>query len=234
MRRLTLTGRELEGFDPGLPAASVRLLLPQPGSGAPVIPTWDGNEFLHADGARPAIRTLTPLRFDAEQLELDVEVVLHGDGPLSSWAAAAGPGDHVAVAGTGRGYEIDPSAPAFLLAGDESALPAMTMLVAELPAPAEVHAIVELGDPRAEVDLPHHPHLSVDWRVADRGGRPGDELVAAVTGRAIDADTRVWVAGEAASVHRIRRHLFDQLGLPRSRVVVRGYWKHGRRSDGGE
>ncbi|MFV1991259.1 MAG: siderophore-interacting protein, partial [Acidimicrobiales bacterium] len=33
MTRVTLGGHELEGFDRGLPAASVRLLLPEPESG---------------------------------------------------------------------------------------------------------------------------------------------------------------------------------------------------------
>jgi NADPH-dependent ferric siderophore reductase len=42
----------------------------------------------------------------------------------------------------------------------------------------------------------------------------------------------VWVAGEAAAVQRIRRHLFEDRGLPRSQASVRGYWKHGRRGNG--
>ena len=38
----------------------------------------------------------------------------------------------------------------------------------------------------------------------------------------------VWVAGEAAGVQRIRRHLFEERGLTRAQATVRGYWKHGR------
>src|SRR3954468_11783153 len=72
--RITLAGAELEGFDLGLPAASVRLLVPPVGSTPPdaiPLPEWNGNEFLAADGSRPAIRTLTPVRFDPDALELD-------------------------------------------------------------------------------------------------------------------------------------------------------------------
>jgi NADPH-dependent ferric siderophore reductase len=43
----------------------------------------------------------------------------------------------------------------------------------------------------------------------------------------------VWVAGEAAAVQRIRRHLFDERRIPRSQTSVRGYWKHGRAGDDG-
>jgi NADPH-dependent ferric siderophore reductase len=38
----------------------------------------------------------------------------------------------------------------------------------------------------------------------------------------------VWAAGEAAAMQRLRRHLFDERGVPRSAAVVRGYWKRGR------
>jgi NADPH-dependent ferric siderophore reductase len=32
-------------------------------------------------------------------------------------------------------------------------------------------------------------------------------------------------------VQRIRRHLFEDRGLPRLHAWVRGYWKHGRSGD---
>jgi len=58
LTRVTLAGDELAGFTVTEPAASVRLLLPEPGG--LVIPEWNGNEFLFGDGRRPRIRTLTP------------------------------------------------------------------------------------------------------------------------------------------------------------------------------
>lgn len=231
LRRLTLAGDELDGFALDLPAASVRLLLPPAGSDEVVLPTWNGNEFLFDDGRRPVIRTLTPLRFDPRTHELDVEVVRHGHGPLSAWAADARPGDRAAISGPGRGYEVDALAPSYLLAGDESALPAITQLVPLLPASAEVLVVVEVADPGSRIDLPAHPRLQQRWLDSRPDGRIGDALVEAVLAAELDPEVRVWAAGEAAAVQRIRRHLFDEVGLSRSRAVVRGYWKHGR---GGE
>ena len=235
---VTLTGAELEGFDIGLPAASVRLLVPppvvpgdEPPPGPVVLPEWNGNEFLAADGSRPAIRTLTPVRFDADALELDVEIVLHGAGPLSTWAASARPGAHLAVAGTGRGYTVDPDGLDVLLAGDESAVPAIGLLLGALPPEAAVRVIVEVADLVARVELPAHPGLTEQWIVATPEAPPGDALVAAVVAAELGPDVRVWAAGEAAAVWRIRKHLFDAVGLPRSRAVVRGYWKVGRGGD---
>ena len=91
MVRITLAGPELEGFDPGLPAASVRLFLPGclhgslPGdSTGVVLPTWRGNEFLLEDGSRPIIRTLTPLRFEPGGLPRGVVSDLEARGHTMS------------------------------------------------------------------------------------------------------------------------------------------------------
>lgn len=232
--RVTLGGPDLEGLDPGLPGASVRLLLPRPGAHGPAPVTWNGNEFLEADGRRPPIRTLTPLGVDAEALTLDVEVVLHGDAPLSRWAEGAVPGDAVAVSGTGRGYTVDPGAGRFLVAGDESAVPAISTVLPALPADAHVDVVVEHRAGTEVVELPDHPGATIRWVPRPEGAAPGDALVPAVEATTVPPDTRVWAAGEAAAVQRIRRHLVEVVGLPRSQAVVRGYWKHGRAGAGDE
>lgn len=230
MVRVTLAGPELEGFTTALPAASVRLLLPTPGAEL-VLPSWNGNEFLLADGRRPIIRTFTPLRFEPLALELELEIVVHGHGVASDWAEAAEVGAPAAVSGPGRGYTLDAEAPAFVLAGDETAIPAMTQLLEALPPDKPVQVCIEVADPAARLPLPDHPAASVEWLDLPEGSPPGDALVAAVRDLDIAGGARVWVAGEAAAVQRIRRHLFDQRGLPRPQTSLRGYWKHGRSGD---
>jgi NADPH-dependent ferric siderophore reductase len=225
---VTLAGPGLEGFALTLPAASVRMLLPSPGSSELVVPTWNGNEFLLPDGSRPTIRTLTPRRVDAHALELDVEIVVHGNGAACEWATAAAPGAPVAVSGPGRGYTIEPSAPGFVLAGDETAIPAISQLLEQLPreAPVEVH--VEVSRPDARLALPRHPNVTVHWYDLAGGAPPGDTIVDAMRSATIDAGARVWAAGEAAAMQRIRRNLFAERGMARAQAVVRGYWKLGR------
>jgi NADPH-dependent ferric siderophore reductase len=227
--RVSLGGPELEGFDPGLPAASVRLLLPR--GDELEIPEWTGNLFVYADGTRATMRTLTPLRFDPDQLQLDVEIILHGDGPLSEWAAAAVPKAATAVSGPGRGYTIDPAMRTYVLAGDESALPAISTLLPALPPDASVTVLAEVAHTDAQVDLPSHPGADVHWHVRAADATPGDALVAAVRETEISPEARVWAAGEAASMQRIRKHLADDRDHPRAQCTVRGYWKHGRAGD---
>jgi len=229
MVRVTFTGPDLEGLTVEQPAASVRLLLPSPGAQELVIPSWNGNEFLLPDGRRPTIRTFTPRRVDPEALEL--EIVIHAGGVASEWAEAAEPGDPAAISGPGRGCAIDRDAPAFLLAGDETAIPASSQLLATLPAETPVQVHIEVAHPVAPLALPDHPRATVEWCDLPPGASPGDALVAAVRGADLAPGTRVWMAGEAAAVQRIRDHLFEDRGLPRAHASVRGYWKHGRSGD---
>ena len=84
--------------------------------------------------------------------ELDIDIVLHPSGTAASWATDLAVGTEVAVSGPGRGYEADPDAEAFLLIGDESAIPAICQLLETLPdVPIVVH--IEIVDPAAREDL---------------------------------------------------------------------------------
>ena len=205
---------EVEGFTVEQPAASVRLLLPSPGTDELVVPAWNGNEFLLPDGRRPILRTFTPRRADGTTL--DVDIVLHGSGVASQWAASAQPGARAAVSGPGRGYEVDPDAPAFLLGGDETAIPAISQLLDVLPPTTPRQVLIEAPpDARQPLDA-----TWLDTALAD-----------AVRDVDIAPGTRIWMAGEAAEVQRIRKHLFNERGIPRRDASVRGYWKRGRSGD---
>ncbi len=231
MVRVVLGGPELVGLDRGEPGSSVRLLLPRD-DGVVELPEWTGNEFRWGDGTRARIRTLTPLevRTVHAEAELDVEIVLHGTSPLTRWAQAALDGERVeaAVSGTSSGYEIDATATSYLLLGDESAVPAIATLLRELAPNATVAVVVERRADAEPVELPAHPGATVTWTVLSPGAPPGTTLVDAVVDLEVEPDTRVWAAGEAAGVQRLRKLLLDGRGVPRSHASIRGYWKAGR------
>jgi NADPH-dependent ferric siderophore reductase len=234
MGRVTLAGPDLQGLTVEQPAASVRVLLPAESEGDLVIPDWAGNEFLLPDGRRPTIRTLTPRRVAPDQLELDVDIVIHNGGAASQWARKTRPGNQAAVSGPARGYSIDQDAPGFFLAGDETAIPAISQLLECLPAGKPVHAVIEIAAPAARMVLPNRADATVDWVDLPSSAPPGTALVAAVGDADLDPGMRVWAAGEAAAVQRIRRDLFERRGLPRAQASVRGYWKHGRQGAAGD
>jgi NADPH-dependent ferric siderophore reductase len=227
MRRIVVGGRALDGLEIGEPAASVRVLFPPPGADALVMATWTGNQFELPTGERAPIRTFTPRHLDRRRDELTIDFVVHGQGLAADWARTAGPGDEVAVSGPARGHVLDVDASAHLFAGDETAIPAISQLLEAAPAGKPVQVHVEIADPDARIDLPSHPDADVVWHVRADGAAPGDGFASAV--EAIEElPESIWIAGEAAAVQRLRKHLFDVRRRTRSTVTARGYWKHGR------
>ena len=222
---VTLDGPDLDQLVIDEPAGSVRLLLPTSSDARLVIPTWNGNEFLLEDGSRPILRTFTPIRSPGETSALILDVITHEGGAASDWAVNATTGDHAAISGPGRGYTPDREASAFLLTGDESAVPAIGQLIATLSTRWPVHVGIEVRSPKAIRDLGADGAASVDWRVLAECALPGSAQMAFVEAARLEPGTRIWAAGEAAAMQRIRRHLFDDRGIDRSDTMIRGYWK---------
>lgn len=230
--RVTFTGPELDGLIVQEPGASIRLLLPPRDARELVIPTWRGNEFLLPDDVKPAIRTFTPSLMDATSRELELDVVLHGHGAASEWAAKARVGDPAAVSGPGRGYTIDTNASDYIIAGDESAIPAIRQLIVAIPTSIPTRVHIEVASLDARVELVPADHVTVDWLASTTGAPPGTALADAAIATPTKTETYVWIAGEAAAVQRVRRHLFAEREFPRAQATIRGYWKHGRVSAG--
>jgi NADPH-dependent ferric siderophore reductase len=229
MLRLTFEGDGLRELIVEQPAASVRLLVPSPGDDELVIPEWNGNEFLLPDSSRPALRTFTPLRVDNEAGRLDIEIVRHPGGAVSEWAESADVGAPAAISGPGTGYDFPDTADRLIVLGDETALPAVTQLIATAPETLAVDAHVEVVREDAIIDVDTRLDDSIEWHVTEPGGIPGGRIVEAV--RSLDEltdGTHVWAAGEASAMQAIRTQLSDALGVERSRATVRGYWKPAR------
>src|SRR3989304_3618452 len=102
--RGTFAGEELAGFEARGPAGPLKVFSPPPGQARPVRPTYDadGRPVSPPGVERPVSRTYTSRRWRPDALELDVDFVLHGEGPGASWAQRARPGGG-ALAGGGGG-----------------------------------------------------------------------------------------------------------------------------------
>jgi len=228
--RVTAAGDEMAGFATRGPAEHIRVFFPAPGQDAPVLPTWGPGGPAYPEGQqRPTSRVYTPRRWDADTLELDIDFVLHGEGPGSVWAERARPGAKLAISGPGGAYQIDPGADWYLIGGDESALPAIATILQALPPSTPARVYVEVAEAAEEQKLESAAPSDVTW--LHRGsldGVPGQLLEAAVR----DADWpagsgRVWVGCEALVMRNIRRHLFHERGMDRGAIHTHGYWKQG-------
>lgn len=223
MRRITLAAESLADFPAHLPASYIKLIFPLPGQTEPP-------EFT-PDGPRPAtMRTYTPLHFDAAARSIDVDFVLHGEGPAATWAAQAAVGQPLLLMGPGPGYPLDTAAAEHWLIGDDSALPAFETILAALPATASVRVLMEVVDAREERTLPTAAQAQVQWLArGEDNAAAGQTLQNALQalGTPPGPEARIYLACEAAAMRRLRLLLIDGLGVPRKNIVGRGYWKLG-------
>ncbi|MEO6677959.1 MAG: siderophore-interacting protein, partial [Pseudomonas sp.] len=143
MRRITLGGPELAGFVSLGTDDHVKLLFPQNAAETAALETL----VLGAgktDQPMPQMRDYTPRRYDLDTLELDIDFVLHGDGPASTWAEQAKPGQFLHIGGP-RGSMIVPDIfDSYLLIGDETALPAIARRLEGLAANRRARVVVEV------------------------------------------------------------------------------------------
>lgn len=180
----------------------------------------------------PRTRTYTVRNCDAEAGELTIDFVHHGPaGVAGPWAAAAEPGDVLVFSGPGGGYAPAVEADWHLLAGDESALPAIAASLEAMPAGARARALIEVGGPADEQPIDSAADLELTW--LHRGSRAvGEALVEAVC--ALDfpvGSVQVFVHGEAHFVKAIRRHLRTERGLSPEQLSISGYWRRGADED---
>jgi NADPH-dependent ferric siderophore reductase len=233
MIRVVLGGEGLAGFPAGaFTDHYVKLLFPPPGApyGVPYDP-----EQVRAELPReqwPATRTYTVRAWDAGARELTLDFVHHGDEGLAGpWAAAALPGDRIQLMGPGGAYTPNPAADWHLLAGDESALPAIGAALERLPAGVRALVFAEVAGPAEEqAELRAGDGVELTW--VHRDGEPGAALVAAVRAAELPAGTgHVFVHGEAAAVRELRRHLRAVRGLDPEFTSISGYWRRGDSED---
>lgn len=222
MVRVTFTGDDLGAFGWNGPAAHIKLIFPEAGQTEPIMPQPDGPRSTR-------MRTYTPRRFDPAVPELDVEFVLHGDGPASNWAGQAQPGQTLIVAGPGPSYQVDPDAAWFLLAGDDAALPAIETILDALPASARAHVVLEVADEHEQRPLSTAAQLEITWLHRSAHAAQADTALedAVRTIQLPAGNGRIYIGCEAAAMRRIRAHLLHERGLDPAALVTRGYWKLG-------
>lgn len=232
MQRVVLGGDGLTGFAADTCTDHyVKVLFPAAGV---TYPEPFDVERIRAEFPReqwPVTRTYTVRHWDPELRELTLDFVVHGDQGLAGpWALRARPGETVHFVGPGGAYAPDPQADWHLLAGDESALPAIARALEALPRGARAHAFVEIAGPQEEQKI--DSDVEVVW--LHRGDRPvGEALVEAVRGLEFPAGrVHAFVHGEAHFVKELRRLLRVDRGIAREDLSISGYWRRGHNEDG--
>ena len=263
--RVTFTGPDLSTFGTDGLDQRIKLMFPVNGElprlGADWWETWRSmpNE------ARNPIRTYTVRAVRQGAAEIDVDFVAHGDGgPAARWLLTAAIGDPLVIVGpdahsvdSAGGIDWHPgSATDVLLAGDETATPAICSILESLPAGMRATAFIEVPSRSDVLPLESAADVSVTWLARDEhetlepavrawvDAHNGVITLAPSPQEVEDVDVDVdllwdapldaegsfyaWLAGEASVIKSLRRLLVSERGVDRRRVAFMGYWRLGR------
>jgi NADPH-dependent ferric siderophore reductase len=238
MRRVTLAGEDLGRFASG--GLHIRLLFPPKGLADPSWPTLrtDGRIVWPIGAAKLTGRIYTIRAIDVAKGEVEIDFVLHGGDayPGAAFAMTARSGDIVGMTGPGGGDT--PSADWYLIAGDETALPAIGRMLQELPPSAQAVVRIEIAGAAEEQPLASAARVDLVWlhRGAAEAGTT-TLLEDAIRGVAIPDDGRrifVWTACEHKAFRSIRKYLRAERGLTRKQHMAAAYWRRGFDGDNPE
>lgn len=230
-RRIHFAGEALRGFDSKGADDHIRVLFPDAATGELQLPQPGPKGLSYApDAPRPISREYTPVAWDPEAGTLVVDFVIHSAGVATSWAAAAEPGSIAAIGGPRGSLTIVGQPEWWLLAGDQTAIPAIRRHLAAVAPGVPVRVILSVPDESAIQEFATAAELEFSWVYQDRDAPIGDT---AVLERALaevsrpEGDGFAFVAAEQSIVKPARAKIVDEWGIEPTRTVIKGYWKRG-------
>ncbi len=223
MIRVIFSGPELEGFPAGREGGNCKLMLPEANE------TREQFAARLRDGPKPSTRTFTVRKYDVDTNELSIDFVAHGDnGPASSWASRAVPGDFLGFAGPSAPKVAHFEADWYLIAADPSAIPVAAATLEAMPRDAKGVAIFEVTsiEDKQSIDLPEG--IAVHWLVQPDPLLPSTAQEALI--RSLDWPTgrvQTCIAGESGVVRALKRFVIAEKRVPKQDAYLSGYWKIG-------
>jgi NADPH-dependent ferric siderophore reductase len=212
MRRVQLTSPDLDRFD-YLAGQDMALT------------------FRRGDSA-PVRRRYTIRHYDRDQRLLDLDFVLHGDGPGMRWAQAARPGDAIEVVGPRGKITLVRDAAWHLFAGDATAVPGALAMLEALPRDTPALALLQVdgSEERQSVDADRGPNISWHYEALSKGVAAG--LSAALARADLPpGHGHAYLAGEVALVIALKSTLLSR-GWSADDISAKAYWNRGRANAG--
>jgi NADPH-dependent ferric siderophore reductase len=227
MQRIVFGGADLRGFTSAAADDHVKLFFPN-ANGELVLPTIGPNGPEFPPGALPSpMRDYTPRHFDEELLQLTIDFVVHGDGPASTWAEQAAPGQRIGMGGPRGSFLVADDFAHVVLVGDETALPAIGRRLDELPEHAHAVALIEIAEKADRLPLGSRATFDAIWLERDGVDAASSDLLEQAL-RALPAlpgDTFYWIAAESRRARTMRKFLAEERGVPKEWIRATGYWK---------
>jgi len=212
MHQITLAGDALRNFPRGQDGGYFKLILER------------GSE-----GKKALMRTYTIRR--QREMELDVLFALHGGqaaGPATTWALEADVGDPMTIRGPGPAKPSPETCGFYLVAGDMSALPAITVNLEAMHRDAKGVAVLEIQHEEDAIAIDAPEGIELRWIVNPEPGHHPEFLIDTLRGIDLpDCDIAGWAACEFEGMKLLRAYLRDELNIRARNLYTSSYWKLG-------
>ncbi|PKR59713.1 siderophore-interacting protein [Thalassospira lohafexi] len=226
MLRVTLGGDGMASFPEDQASAYVKLIFP-----------IEGDE---KDRVLRRTYTIRHDRMTDQGREVDIDFVMHGEsddgtdhgGPASNWAVNCQPGDMITIGGPGPKKLVDTTADWFLIVGDMTALPAVSVNLETLPADARGYAVIEIHSEADMQDLVKPENITIEWVINPTPGTQNTALSDIVKRLPWhDGRPSVWAACEFTSMKELRSYFRNDRNLGKDDFYISSYWKLGMNED---
>lgn len=180
----------------------------------------------------PYMRTYTHRGINLEKNELTIDFANHGlNGPASAWAIQATEGAELGVAMKVHKKELYPISDWYLLVGDTTAIPVISVILESLPNTAKGVCIIEVHGKEDEQQLRTNAEVDFIWLhnpEPKKGSNIADEVKKVIIP---DSSKFGFVACEFSSVKAIRSYLRKELQWTKEELYAYSYWKAGFAED---
>ncbi len=181
---------------------------------------------------RPVMRTYTHRAIDLEKNELTIDFVNHGlNGPASSWAIQAQKGAELGVAMKKAKKELYPKRDWYLLVGDATAIPIISVILESLPSNAKGVCLLEVHGKEDEQVLKTKAAIDFVW-LHNSAPEEGSGLYEKLKTIELEEGSKFgYVACEFRSVKEIRNYLRKDMSWTVDELYAYSYWKSGVAED---
>ena len=182
--------------------------------------------------APPVRRRYTIRQHDPVRRRIDLDFVLHGDGPGMRWAQAARPGESIEVVGPRGKITLVRDAGWHLFAGDATAVPGALAMMEALSRDVRAVAFLQVDgrEEQQSVDRDRGHQIMWHYEVPSRDGDSG--LTGILAGAALPPGRgHAYLAGEVALVTALKATLQSR-GWAADDISAKAYWNRGRANAG--
>lgn len=174
------------------------------------------------------LRPFTIRAYRTEDLEIDIDFVIHNKGLASKWVKNAKVGDRISISGLGKKQELNLKYDWFFFIGDLSALPAISVNLETINKNSRGIIILETLSKSDQIIENIPENFSIHWVLNSEPHISNDLLLNKIKKiNWLEGNPFIWTACEFSNMKKIRKFFFSKCKIIKEQIYISSYWKAG-------